>query len=571
MFNKDKYREKNSLLKSQRIKKQLRQKMSFLFLSVIFSLGITACGSGSGSGSNSNIVCPSVNFDPSNRNDNIIASLGFGYDQGRDLHKPQSCLKGNNGQVGGETAKIDFSLINGYEQFKRDLNLSAGLDVNAKLFKLNARSEFAMNHQETKLSKSMFLKSEIFSHQQFNQQGLSEFGERMLNDGRQCFLSACGNSFIYQSNIGGRLLVAMKFDFNSEKSKKTFFSELGASYKAVSIKAAIKKVKESVIKGSSITITAEQIGGDASNLGRVFGEGSPVISCSLNTIKESAKGESCIEESMKNALEYAKNEFAPNIGSKPHTLSFTTIGYTSAGIPVSLEDVPMNIISARNELAAKYQSQYGDWITAKDWLKDDFREYMSCTGNAVTSQQSCIDYLSTIKSKIQANLSILRNAGLWCFSDLSKCLAKKQEAYDSLQTYDRTWLYRIKAVEHITPPVVEFKEKHTSVLLETSKTARGCRDASQNQCMSKKCKAIKATINTIEHTTSSKGGPYGPTISKTTDNEEEVCYRVDVRICTRGGKKRMKLYKGTFSTRAQCPIVAAEEKREIELVFPAIP
>ncbi|MFK5970475.1 MAG: choice-of-anchor D domain-containing protein [Candidatus Marithrix sp.] len=422
------------------------------------------------------IVCSLINFDPVGRSDSVIASLGFGYDKGRDLHKPQSCLKGDNNQVGGETAKIDFTLINGYKQLKRDLNLSAELNVNAKVFKVNARTEFAMSHQDTSLSKSMFLKSEVFAHQQFNQQGLSEFGQKMLDNGEQCFISACGDSFLYQTDIGGRLVIAMKFDFTSEESKKSFFAELGASYKAVDIKAAVKKVKESVIKGSSITVRAEQIGGRASDLAKVFGTSSPIVSCSLNTIKESGEGDSCIEKAMKNAIAYARDEFAPNVGSKPHVLDFTTMKYSSAGVPIVLENVPMDIISARNKLASKYQKQYRDWMLAEAWLNGEFKDDFICRGNTTRSVRfglielmiatgtkeetlnkvanepaipklDCIEYLTDIKNAIQTNLALIRNAGLWCFSDLTKCFDKHEEAYNSLKTYDQDWLYGIKVVE----------------------------------------------------------------------------------------------------------------------------
>jgi hypothetical protein len=384
------------------------------------------------------VVCSSIDFDPEDRNDDVIASLGFGYDKGRDLHKPQSCLKGSNTQVGGGTAKIDFTLINGYEQFKRDLNLFAELNVNAKVFKINARTNFAMSHRDTSLSKSMFLKSELFTHQQFNQQELSEFGQKMLEKGEQCFISACGDSFLYQTDIGARLIIAMKFDFTSQESKESFFAELGASYKAVDIKAAIKNVKESIIKGSSVTISAEQIGGDASRLAKVFGEDSPIVSCSLNTIKESAEGESCIEKAMKNAIDYARDEFAPNVNSKPHVLDFKTMSYSSAGIPIVLEEVPMGIISARNELVSEYQRQYSDWMLAEGWLSGEFK------GDFEPAETRS---LKNIKDDaIRYNLELIRNAGLWCFSDLTKCLDKKQEAYSMLKPYDQNWLYGIKAV-----------------------------------------------------------------------------------------------------------------------------
>ncbi len=382
-------------------------------------------------------VCPSINFEPDNRDDSIIASLGFGYDKSRDLHKPQSCFNGNVTQVGGKTENITLALISDYKQFDRDLNFSASLNVNAKAFKINAKTEFAMNHQDTKLSKSMYLKSEVFFHQPFNQQGLNEFGQEMLNNGEQCFISACGDSFIYQADVGSKLIVAMKFNFNNEESKKSFFAELGASYNAVDIKAAIKTSKESVINGSSITVEVQQFGSNT-NPANVFGTGSPIVYCPFNTIKESADGKSCIEKAMDNVIAYARDEFATSVSSNPEVFNFQTVNYVNAGVPIVLENVPMDIISAREELAAKYQEQWRDLMLAEDWLSGKFKGDFEHTE---------IKYLMGIKAAIQTNLALIRDAGLWCFSDFTQCLDKQEKAYDSLKTYDQKWLYGIKVVE----------------------------------------------------------------------------------------------------------------------------
>ncbi|MCK5524427.1 MAG: choice-of-anchor D domain-containing protein [Thiomargarita sp.] len=372
------------------------------------------------------VECSPVDFDPQGRSD-FIPSLGFGYDKPRDLHKPQSCLNGNNAQIGSGEAKLDFNLVSSYEQLKKELGITVDFNISATIFKLNAHSEFAVKHRETKLSKSMVLKSEIWLHKQFNHQGLNEYGQKMLDNGERCFINACGNSFVYQADIGGRLFVAMKFDFSSEEYKKTFFASLGASYKMVDIKATVKKLDQSTIQGGSITLSAHQIGGDVTKLGNVFSDSS-ILNCSLTNL-------SFCEQAMNNAINYAQSEFANSVNTHEQILSFKPMTYSNMGVPLTVEDVPMNIIKAKTELVGLYQQQYSDWMLAEGWL----------SGGSFANQFTHTEksYLTQIQTTIQGNLEMIRNAGLWCFSDLSRCLDKKQAALSNLVAYNQTW-YPIK-------------------------------------------------------------------------------------------------------------------------------
>lgn len=507
-----------------------------------------------------NAECLPVDFDPQGRSDDIIPSLGFGYDKQRDLYKPQSCLNGNVAQIGSGTAQLDFTLISSYEQLKKELNFSFDLNIGAMFFKLKTHNNFAVKHQETKLSKSMVLKSEILSHQQFNHQsGLNEFGEKMLDDGERCFISACGDSFVYQADIGGKLFVAMKFDFSSEEHKKKFFASLGASYKMVDIKTTVEKLDQSTIQSGSISLSAHQIGGDVTKLANVFGTNSEIIRCSLNDLSF------CIT-AMENAINYARNEFANSVKSHTQLLSFKPMTYSNMGIPLTAEDVPMDIIKARSELVGLYEQQYSDWMLAEGWLNGSF---------ASQFKQAEKSYLRQIKTTIQGNLEMIRNAGLWCFSDLSRCLDKKQNALDKLTKYNETWLYAIQTILQPAKVIREFKEDKSFELAgyKSEGLKKRCLWLGGTTCLPANCKLDKSGdhlkgYKEERHIMRNPGSGYGVIHSTSKNKDGQLCLTAKIQVCTKSRYRGNAHYKGTHTIYGECQDV---EKEKQVLVVPSMP
>jgi len=499
--------------------------------------------------------CPTVDFDPQGRSD-FIPSLGFGYDKQRDLHKPQSCLNGNSAQVGSGEAKLDFTLVSSYEQLKKELGITVDLNIGAKIFKLNSHSEFAIKHQETKLSKSMVLKSEILSHQQFNQQGLNAFGQGKLDDGTQCFISACGDNFIYQADVGGKLFVAMKFDFTSEEHKKTFFSSLGVSYDMVDVKATVNKLNQSTIKGGSLTLSAHQIGGDTTKLGNVFGNSSNFINCSFMDNLTSC------ETAMKNAIDYARNGFANSVNTHTQVLNFKSMSYSNMGISLSPIDVPMDIIRARTNLAGLYQQQYGDWALAESWLNNK-----SFANDFTFVEKS---HLQQLQNTIRGNLDMIRNAGLWCFSDLSRCLDKKQAALSSLEEYDKTWLYGIKVIQVGGTEEYSYEDSVTLGYFKVNsgctpwKSARKCSSDTGEICLPSNC-VVDMSRSSYYSGENLEGNDAQPGIginvtsinvhnkSYATNKIDELCLKSYVKMCSEnkhcGGGS---WYEGTHTIYGKC-------------------
>jgi len=389
-------------------------------------------------------------FTPTERNDKIIGSLGYGYDNQRDIFKPQSCLKGTNTEVGAGWSKLDFTSISDYDELKRHLGIEVNFNVKATFFKMKAETKFALDHRETILSRSLLFKVEVrLPNGQFNQNGLSEFGQDMHNKGNQCFRSACGDQFIFQTERGGSLYMAMKFDFNNAERKKEFFAKMTGEYRVVDMSAEMQKTSTLVKENGKVTVSAYQVGGDSTKLANIFGTDSglsPFLTCKLTEF------EKC-QQAMQNAINYAKGDFANSIGNRGHLLGYQGVSYKEMGIPIELEAISPEIIATRKELAYKFESQYSDLLLTRSWL-DDF-------GDELKADEK--QYLRDIEQALDINIELLTHAGMWCFSDLTLCLDKKREAFDNLHDYNQDWLYEI----HVVPPVIveESVQRHFQINL----------------------------------------------------------------------------------------------------------
>ncbi len=495
-----------------------------------------------------NLICSSPDFTPTERTDGIIGSVGFGYDNQRDIFKPQSCFNGTSSEVGSGWADIDFTTISDYEELKYHLGIKTRFNIKATFFKMSSTTKFALDHRETILSRSLLFKFDVRSpNKQFDQNGLNKFGQDMLNKGNQCFKSACGDQFIFQTKRGSSLYMAMKFDFTNIESKKEFFAKIEGDYKAVDLAVEIEETSSFIKETGKVTLTAYQIGGDANKLANIFGTDedlSPILTCKL------VEFDKC-QLAMENAINYAQNDFANSINEKPHTLGYEGMSYASAGVYIELEPISPEIIEARKELAYEFEWQYGDLLLTRSWLKD-FEEQLT---------QESKEYLRNIELQLDINTDLLREAGLWCFSDLSVCLDKKQEAFDNLHGYNKDWLYGIQVI----PPVTEEYSDESSFIIDhyvSDGYKNHTRSKSGSACLPDNCEVDYSRTKTNSKGPGNNiGGPgYGIDVSLSRSNctgsasntIEGRCLKSTITICSDNNYGGSAHYIGTHTIYGKC-------------------
>lgn len=368
----------------------------------------------------------------------VFGSLGLGQDSDRDRFKPASCLNGSNTTVGAGESYLDGTISYTYEELKKDLNLKTDGNVKLGFFKLDAKTEFALNTKDTSQSRSIIFKFVVrLPNGKFVVDGtnvLNVLGKSVY--GNSCkFRNICGDKFIEQTERGANLYVAMTFDFDTHEKKEQFFAELGASFGGFgSLKASLNRVSQETRKNGTLTIRAYQMGGDVTELPKLFGASpdtiAPAIKCSLGTLDE-------CDKAMNQLLIYAGNEFAQGAKTTSETIGYHYANYAEVGVNQPLEPgLTPAIIEARERLAQEYETQFND----KERIKAKRREF-----EALLTDSDRQILIKTEKD-IEVNLAILRNTARWCFSDLSNCLNKKENSFNSLISYDRNLVDRLRLV-----------------------------------------------------------------------------------------------------------------------------
>jgi len=493
-------------------------------------------------------------FTPTERNDDIIGSLGLAYDNQRDIFKPQSCLKGTTTQVGSGWSNLDFASISNYEELKRHLGIEVNFNVKATFFKMKAETKFALDHRETELSRSILFKVDVrLSNGQFNQNGLSEFGQQMHNKGNQCFRSACGDQFVFQTERGGSLYMAMKFDFTNAESKKEFFAKIEGEYKVTDMSIQIDKTSSVVKETGKVTLSAHQVGGDTTKLANIFGTGnglSPFLTCKLTQFDK-------CQQAMQNAINYAKGDFANSIDNIPHILGYQGVSYKDMGIPIELEPLTPEIIEARKELAYEFEWQYSDLLLTRSWL-DDF-------GDQFTPEVK--QYLRDMEQALDINIELLSHAGMWCFSDLTLCLSKRDEAFDNLHDYNLEWLHGIQ----VMPPRIQKYSVQPSfqIVMDVDNGSKmHTRSKSGSACLPENCEVDYSQTKTNSRgPVGNNGGPgYGIDVDyiktacsgSATNTIEGRCLTSKITICSEKHYGNHGRYTGTHSIYGKCTKVLQE-------------
>lgn len=375
------------------------------------------------------IVCI-TDFPPIDDPTGIKGILGGGYDSKRDRFKPERCLNGTFSNEGGSSGTVNMDIKytqkDLYKKFGATLNGNATLG----LFKLSAAASFLQETIETSLSKSFVFGYKLeFPNRRFAldyTKPLSEIGALVVNS-LSCFSNICGTHYISQVKQEAEMYFAVSFNFSSKQKKEQFEAEFNVKYGGglASLKGAVNSLSTEVKKSGSINMKAMQNGGDATQLANIFGttsgEIAPIIQCTLDNF---AKCEAVIDK----ALSYARNDFSKQL-QKPESW-YTSDYYFSRydeipiGAPVA-SPVDPEVTLAREELRKEYEREVANLrtinaLTNATDIPTDIKKNMP---------------LATIRDSINTNIALIRSAAAWCFSDVTQCIAKKNQTLDSLLAY----------------------------------------------------------------------------------------------------------------------------------------
>jgi ankyrin repeat protein len=187
---------------------------------------------------------------------------------------------------------------------------------------------------------------------------VSAFGKEMLANPLD-LMNRCGNEFVYQIDLGIKLIATLSLEFASKEDKEAFNAELligvDDEENKVTLNGNLNAIKQRMGSRTTLKIEAYQTGGNPKSLEAIIKKS--VIECKLSTI------ESCLETFDK-VLKYARKDFLEELNNEK---SFKPIRYHTLPYEESqaFELVPANgfpmldnlVQLKRDELEENYKTQ----------------------------------------------------------------------------------------------------------------------------------------------------------------------------------------------------------------------
>lgn len=374
------------------------------------------------------------------QNGESAAGLGAGWSSDTDALAGQ-CLLGTMDYVGASSASLSMDVLYNYQDFLQQLNFYVDSSFTGLGFQARVADNYSHMLEDTAYTQTFIYRATVFlKNRHFvppkNKSPLTWIGQQYAQD-PVSFRANCGDKFISEQKIGGVLYVAVKFKFHTAKEKSNF--NLSVSTKVGSlIKLNVSLYKGTSLLGrdSSIAVSAFQIGGDPTKLGKILGAKSgaitvPVLNCRLDNLN-------ACHETINQIVEYAT---ASNPGDFPTQFKIddqqSLVGpgviknilqnvTTVAPVKIGPSLATQAIIDARTKLSKLYQTAL-----------IETNEVNNLLANHVPLSFDYAQKLTTMKKNINHNDTVLRDAGGICYTgNLSHCLVQAAAAENQLLLID---------------------------------------------------------------------------------------------------------------------------------------
>ncbi len=393
-------------------------------------------------------ACTNIPADLTEPNYGVVQWIDGGYDRDRERISVNTCLNGQKVQeTGGSGAEFFVGLLTDYQEVHRETNRSSGGKIKIGWFSFGKSRSFTQKITDKAYSQSFVLAFDIKTgNGRFDidsNDPLNNLADRVKQDVCE-FKKYCGDSFVFQTEEGVKLLLGIQISFSSNDAFQQYksgfnFGVEGAIKKTFNICTAcgsvplpinisfsgdfsksLGQITSSLRQQGRIEVFALQQGGDVAQLGKALGTNGALSSCSLDNRA------ACLQMA-DNALAYiASDEFTQGVKDTPAVLNYAMRSYNEVDpdVPNLATEITPNIESARQQLATEFDHRLADM--------DVLNTTLGLSLSAARRQQ-----LEQLQSTLEAEVQSLHQTGLLCFSDLANCPQKAAEVLAGLEAYDR--------------------------------------------------------------------------------------------------------------------------------------
>ncbi len=393
-------------------------------------------------------VCDNFPPDLTEPNYGVVEWIGGGYESNRERIAVNTCLNGEKvRETANSSAEFFVGLLTDYQEVYRELQRSSGGKIKIGWFSFGKSRSFTEKVTDKAYSQTFVLAFDIKTgNGRFAIDGndpLNNLADRVKHDACE-FKKYCGDSFVFQTEEGVKLLLGIQISFSSNQQRQEYNNGFnagveGALKKTFNICTACGKVSlpfnisfsgefntalgqitDSLRQQGRIEVFAVQQGGDVARLGQALGANGALGSCSLDNRA------ACLQMA-DNVLAYIASEaFIQGVYAAPAVLNYAKRSYNEVDpdVPTLESEITPEIENARSQLATEFDTRLAD-IDVLD----------TTLGLALSDARR--QQLTQLRSTLDAEVQSLHQTGLLCFSDLANCPQKAAQVLAELQAYDR--------------------------------------------------------------------------------------------------------------------------------------
>ena len=323
--------------------------------------------------------------------------LGAAYDSEREEFVGLNCVTGKMQPTGSAEAAFALDQNLAQTQIANELGFAIGARARYGIYEGGLAADFLSRSTASRYSiVSAYKSAYSFPVEKLVSASLSQLGNEAKISGH--WTTVCGNQFVSEIIKGAKLFVSISIDFSSDANKADFSAGFSIAGPMANVSSTLKKASQSVQQDARITISAYQLGGDVSQLTKVFGDQDAVkfyVQCTFGTIASCASV-------LENMVVYATDtqngfpaQLHPGATPGPAVLEYGILPYENAGIFAAPYPGLSEVAGlARSELASHFEDNYTLLLAARRVLGSPLsKEMRSAIQESMDVAQSNIEQI----------------------------------------------------------------------------------------------------------------------------------------------------------------------------------
>lgn len=361
---------------------------------------------------------------------------GVGYSKDMQQILPKICFKITNLTHDKWSSEIGLSTSMGFSELEQKLKVKVSAKGSFEMLSSSAESDFLRSIQEKSYSLSFNFVQKLREFVTWDIDGmeinsLTESGREIYEKYHELFGIKCGDYFLSSFERGAILVVSLNLEFSSNERKEDFKANMKGNYGDLfSASGDIENVAKKMNLKGKVSLQALQIGGNPSELGKIFGKDKTgkhyIVNCDLQNMKNCQDASGGILDysrdnfSQQIKFDYQNNRLLGNYVSLPYGQE----NYTSIQnllLNPSLTLIDNETIQIRSLLSKSMIENY--------WYKDKIFLLLNSYPIKWDTSGTTYKNIKKLDEKIQRNIDILINGdpktgtqgSIQCFNSPSLC------------------------------------------------------------------------------------------------------------------------------------------------------